>query len=217
MDTHPRDTIPGPRIDAILLDAPPDRPAAEVVGEILGDAESVVACLDAARIVSLPEMLEADGAPHLCLYRGRLGAEAAEVAPRLVRLTAQGAMTRRLATAAGAPGAHPFAFREAEAGIFLRTGMPIEALRRRLRRFLRVETAEGGAFLFRCWEPSVAVACFAGIADRPDLILRRFRYREGGAIDAIVAPLPAAMPPATALFAPVCLPSVAPPPAGRSG
>lgn len=167
----------------------------EVIASILQGSDHVIACLDANRIGNLRELLEAADVPHLCIFKGELAEEAAEAAPWLVQLRADDKLLRQLVTSSLPARENPFAFREAEAGIFIHTDMNLQELRRHLRRFLRVATVDERNFLFRFWEPSIAAVYFEGLNDRPDMVLRWFRSREGGQISRIVAPLANDAPP----------------------
>lgn len=156
---------------------------------ILQDAGHVIACLDANRIGNLPELLETTGTPHLCLFKGELAEAAGEAAPWLAELRRGDKLLRMLQATSAPDRSNPFALRDAEAGIFIHTDMSLAALRQHLRRFLRVAGADDRNYLFRFWEPSIAAVYFAGLNDRPDMVLRWFMSREGGVISRIVAPL----------------------------
>lgn len=192
-----------------------DQDVDDAITTVLNGADDVIACLDANRIINLRELLETTGVPHECLFQGQLAAEAAEVAPWLVQLKRGDKLLRQLVASAGPKLANRFAFREAEAGIFIHSDMTLAALRQHFRRFMRVATADGRAYLFRFWEPSIAAAYFPGINDRPDLINRWFKSREGGTITQIIAPLPNAERPQFLCLTPQGLPVDAHPPAGQ--
>ncbi len=181
---------------------------------ILQDADYVMACLDANRICNLRELLETTEAEHLCLFKGELAKEAGDAAPWLVKLRSGDKLLRMLHTTSLPTRSNPFALREAEAGIFIHTSMDLQALRRHLRRFLRVTTAEDRNFLFRFWEPSIAATYFGGMNDRPEMVLRWFVSREGGRILRIVAPLPDPSAPMIMNIVPRELPTAAPLPRG---
>lgn len=181
---------------------------------ILQGSDRVVACLDANRIANLRELMETTGAPHLCLFKGELAEEAGEAAPWLVQLRAGDKLLRMLQATSLPDHRNPFALREAEAGIFIHTDMNLADLRQHLRRFLRIATADGRNFLFRFWEPSIAAVYFAGLNDRPEMVIRWFKSREGGVISRIVAPLPDADTEMIVNVAPRDLPAHPPPPSG---
>lgn len=180
-------TQPWVRIDC--LEAPDLTDDVEALTDaIFGPAERVVAILDANRILGLPDILEAEGHEKTCLFRGDLAKDAGDVSPWLVVVNRGDRLLKYLLTRDDRQEVVPFALWTQEAGVFLRTDMGLEALQGHLRRFLRVSDGNGKNFLFRYWEPSIAAAYYANINDRPELIERWFRAREGGLIDAIVAP-----------------------------
>ncbi len=162
----------------------------------------VVALMDAGRTVNLAERLEASGLEHLCLFTGDLG-DHAEAAPWLVRLDPEHDLTRALFTLSDPVSPSDL---WPAAPLMIETGLGLEALRRHLRRFLRVESEDGAKFwFFRFWEPIVAPHYFAGIGDRPDLVARWFRPREGGRIERLVIADTGSAAPALWQVAPVGL------------
>ncbi len=192
-----------------------DQAVEDAIKAVLMGAEDVVACLDANRIPSLPLLLETSGLPHLCLFQGQLAENAGEVAPWLVRLKRDDKLLRQLVTSAGPSGKNRFGFREAEAGIFLHGDMTLPVLRQHFRRLLRVATSDGRTFLFRFWEPGIAAVYFHGLNDRPEMIHRWFKSREGGIITDIVVPLARAEPPELLVVSPQDLPAEPPVPVGQ--
>lgn len=164
---------------------------ATVIQDLLRDRTDIVAVLDANRIGNLPEQLEVAGLEHICMFQGQLAEEAAHVAPWMVRLPREHEFLEQLFTSAGAERSDPFAYLEAEAGIYFETEMSLSELRRHLRRFMRVLAHDGKPFLFRFWEPSIAGVYFEGLNGRDELIQRWFTAREGGRISRICVPLPA--------------------------
>lgn len=195
------------QIEALAADYSVGQSVDNHIATILQGADHVIACLDANRIGNLRMMMETAGLPHLCLFKGQLADEAAEAAPWLVRLHAGDKLLRQLLTTALPDRRNPFAFREAEAGIFIHTDMDLVDLQRHFRRFLRVATSDGRHFLFRFWEPSIAAVYFPGLNGRSQLIERWFTTREGGSIRQIVAPLANAVPPEMIMLSPRDLPS----------
>lgn len=106
--------------------------------------------LDAAKVDGLPEMLEASGLPHCCLYANQDGLEA--VAPWLVELAADSSFTRTIFT----QGHAPWTMWDRDAGVILRSPLALDALRRHLRRFTMVKIdGEKEPLFFRFWEPRV--------------------------------------------------------------
>lgn len=173
---------------------PPDAPAgplpAAVAQAVFGGAARTVALLDAARLKGLTDLAAATGLRRHCLFTGEL-AKAEDAVPWLMALGPGDKLSRYLFTDGpeGRPG--PWHFWPLGAGVLIRTTLPDEALRTHLRRFLRATDEAGKAYFFRFWEPTSAAPYFANLADRPELIARWFRPREGGAIEAILAGDPA--------------------------
>jgi hypothetical protein len=104
------------------------------------------AVLDGASIPGLLEQLYAEPKPeYVCLYRGELEPDIAEVAPYLARLEPT----------------HPFtAWLFAEGwgrhwGIFALSRSGLKAVRTHLRKFLKVKDAEGRQLHFRYYDPRV--------------------------------------------------------------
>ena len=155
-----------------------------------GGGARTVALLDAARLRGLADLAAATGLRPLCLFTGDL-AKAEDAVPWLMALGPGDKLARYLFTDGpdGRPG--PWHFWPLGAGILIRTALPDEALRTHLRRFLRATDEAGRAYFFRFWEPTSAPHYFANLADRPELIARWFRPREGGGIEAILAGDPA--------------------------
>ena len=127
----------------------PDERMAEV---LLGGAAQwlTYAILDGAKIDGLAERLETAELPHACLFANSddLGA----VAPWLVQLDRDTPLVRQLFTA----GEGPRALWGADAGVFLRSALPLADLRAHLRRFTKVRAdAEAAPVFFRFWEPRV--------------------------------------------------------------
>ncbi len=149
----------------------------------------VFAVLDAALIAQLPARLAGMDVPHACLF-GDAADRTAEAAPWLVQLVPDDRLLRSLFTDDAPDHPATWAFWRARAGILIRSDMRLDALRLHLRRFLRVKDMRGKDFFFRFWEPVMAPLYFGNLDSRPDLIARWFRPRDGGRIDAILAPDP---------------------------
>jgi hypothetical protein len=104
------------------------------------------AVLDGASIPDLRDHLQGDPRPEfVCLYRGELEPDMAEVAPYLVQLEPDTPFTNWL-LAEGWAG---------HWGIFARTSANFTALRTHLRRFLMVKDPEGRSLYFRYYDPRV--------------------------------------------------------------
>lgn len=114
--------------------------------------------LDAARVPGLPEMLEASGLEHACLFQGKAAVELRDVAPWLVRLDERHRFTRGLFIR----GKAPWEMWDREPGILLRSARSLHDLRRHLRKFTKVQDEEGKWFYFRFWERHVQEALIHG-------------------------------------------------------
>jgi hypothetical protein len=107
--------------------------------------DEVYAVLDAARDPLVFLMVRACGLPYACLYAGPIPAELAEAAPYVVQLRRD----------------HPFPGELLEEawgkswGVFATAPSDLEAMRRHLRRFLRVKREDGKTMVFRYYDPRV--------------------------------------------------------------
>ena len=110
-----------------------------------GEGELTYAVLDGANVPDLLDHLVSDTPPNVCLYRGELEPDMAEVAPYLVQLSPDSPFAEWL-------------LREGWGkswGIFVRAGIELEDLRRHFRRFLIVHDPEGEPMYFRYYDPRV--------------------------------------------------------------
>ncbi|MFV0411366.1 MAG: DUF4123 domain-containing protein [Paracoccus sp. (in: a-proteobacteria)] len=142
----------------------------------------VIALLDAANLPGLPERIESRRVEALSLFQGKSAEELRDVAPYLVRMDPDSPLMRDFLNSHDVP----WAMWGKRPGLLILSDLDLEALQKHFRRFLRVQT-ERGTFFFRFWEPASAAAYFEAIEDSPDRG-RWFFPREGGQIDAIMAP-----------------------------
>ncbi|MCK0122443.1 DUF4123 domain-containing protein [Loktanella sp. F6476L] len=112
----------------------------------------VFALIDAALDPMMPEMLEGSGLDHVCLFSGKAERELSEVAPWLVRLTADHPLTTAFLDVAAPPvGLWPL-----ESAVLFCSRIGLPGLRRHLRNFTRLEGEPGAApTYFRFYAPSV--------------------------------------------------------------
>jgi hypothetical protein len=104
------------------------------------------AILDGASIPGLLDHLYAEPRPDfVCLYRGELAPDIAEVAPYLVRLNPAEPVTQWILSEGW--GQHW--------GVFALTRVAINPLRRHFRQFLMVKDPAGGPMYFRFYDPRV--------------------------------------------------------------
>ena len=106
---------------------------------------NVYAILDGASIDDLLDKLYQYQPEFICLYRGDLEPDIAEVAPYLVRLDRESAFTDWLLDRGW--GNHW--------GIFAIAREDLTAMRKHFRRFLRVYDSQGRPMLFRYYDPRV--------------------------------------------------------------
>lgn len=102
------------------------------------------AVLDGAGVPDLLDRLIDHGHQYVCLYRGELEPDIAEVAPYLVHLQPGKGVPEWLMEGWGANW-----------GIFLHSPLEIEDVRKHLRRFLIVHDPDGKPLYFRYYDPRV--------------------------------------------------------------
>jgi hypothetical protein len=158
------------------------------VKEFLFAAEGagVFAVLDGASVAGLREKLHQTKPESVCLYRGELEPDMAEVAPYLVRLERDSEFTAWVLTEGW--GNHW--------GIFVSTQAGLHAMRQHFRRFLIVHDSTGKPLYFRFYDPRVLrnylptcdreqleqmfgpAASYVAEADQPGVLLC-FRLKSG--------------------------------------
>ena len=117
------------------------------------------AVLDGASVPDLPMKIY-EMQPHsVCLYRGEIEPDIAEVAPYLVELIPDTTFTDWLLTE-GTGGKHW--------GIFARSRYSLTEIRKHFRKFLTVYDEAGNPLLFRYYDPRVLVK-FLPTCDRESL------------------------------------------------
>jgi hypothetical protein len=109
------------------------------------DNALVYAILDGASVPDLPMRLFEMQPPNVCLYRGDLDADLAEVAPYLVHLIPGTRFANWVLSECW--GKHW--------GIFVQSPYPLIELRKHFRKFLTVHDQEGNPMLFRYYDPRV--------------------------------------------------------------
>lgn len=111
----------------------------------VGRDMNVFAVLDGASIPQLRTTLHQLEPPHVCLYRGELDPDIAQVAPYLVELEPDSEFTNQLVVDGW--GKHW--------GVFIRSTADLNAVRRHLRGLLIVNDADARPMLFRYYDPRV--------------------------------------------------------------
>src|SRR5437763_147211 len=109
------------------------------------DGGSIFTILDGASVPGLLQKLADDEPENVCLYRGELKPDMAEVAPYLVKLDSDGPFTDWVLDRGW--GNHW--------GILAETGADLTSLRQHFRRFLTVHDPNGKPLLFRYYDPRV--------------------------------------------------------------
>ena len=107
--------------------------------------EHVYAVLDSARDPAVRAKLIASDVHSVCLYEGTIPRELAEVAPYLVKLQRNHRFTEQILESAWGRSW----------GIFVRSPVDFETVRRHFRRFLRVADEAGKTLIFRYYDPRV--------------------------------------------------------------
>ncbi len=158
------------------------------VGEVLFEepGSGVFAVLDGASVSGLLDKFHALKPEHVCLYRGELQPDMAEVAPYLVRLERGSAFTDWVLRQGW--GGHW--------GIFALAQAELPVLRNHFRKFLVVHDSSGKPLLFRYYDPRVLrkylptcdqeqlaamfgpVASYVAEGDQPSTLFR-FRTKSG--------------------------------------
>ena len=116
-----------------------------LAAEIFVDGANTFAVLDGASVPDLLDQLDQWQPEFVCLYRGELKPDLAEVAPYLVRLEPGSEIAEWILSEGW--GNHW--------GIFAITGAGLQTLRQHLRRFLTVYDENGKPLLFRFYDPRV--------------------------------------------------------------
>ncbi len=117
----------------------------EVKELLFGDGAAVFAVLDGASVQGLLGKMHELRPESVCLYRGELQPDIAEVAPYLVKLDSKSEFTQWVLKEGW--GQHW--------GIFVLTHSDLHTVRQHLRRFLTVHDESGKPMYFRFYDPRV--------------------------------------------------------------
>ncbi|MDA7423009.1 DUF4123 domain-containing protein [Tritonibacter multivorans] len=113
------------------------------------------ALLDAAKMpYILTSQLAASGLRYQSLFQGPTSEDLKERAPHLVELEKDNALTQKLFT--GTKGVNGLWAKEL--GLFLRSEVGFDTLRKHFRKFTRFRDADGKWMLLHFWDPSFAEA-----------------------------------------------------------
>lgn len=137
----------------------PDAIQPALFGQSAKSALHTYAILDAAKIADLPQLLEASGLAHRCLFQGAALENLGDVAPWVVQLDIDATFTKNLFTRSDAT----FHWWDTEPGIYLRSDASLVDLCIHFRRFTKVQDDQGKWMFFRFWEPATAQIYFAGV------------------------------------------------------
>jgi len=119
-----------------------------LVEHLFSQPDTNVFCvLDGASVPDLPSVLWEHEPEHVCLYRGELEPDMAEVAPYLVKLEPESPFTDWVLKEGWGNHSGIFAITPAE--------VDIRALRQHFRKFLMVMDPEGKSIYFRYYDPRV--------------------------------------------------------------
>ncbi|EPX80265.1 DUF4123 domain-containing protein [Litoreibacter arenae] len=156
-------TVPAMLQDALF--GQPEPTEADLARATGGDTGKVpplhtYAVLDAAKVTNLPEMLDASGLEHRCLFKGDAYDELKDVAPWIARLEEGNRFTRNLFTRSDVPW-HMW---DSEPGIYVRSCGTFDAMWKHFRKFTKVQDEQGKWFYFRFWEPNA----FIHLLEQPD-------------------------------------------------
>ncbi len=113
------------------------------------------AVIDAAKVFGLPQILEASGLRHECLYTGQAREEMGAAAPWLAELKEGHDLTRQI-FAEGASGRSVSHMNGATMLLVARDGeaeMDFAAVHAHLRRFTKVRAEDGSVMLLRFYDP----------------------------------------------------------------
>lgn len=138
-----------PLVHGLLFDQP--KPNEAEIAAFKGNVPelSTYAVLDAAKIESLPELLESSDLRCRCLFTGEAFDDLQHVGPWIVELEDGHMFLRNLFTKSDKPWHHW----EAEAGIFVRSRLPLDTLWAHFRKFTRVQDEQDRWMYWRFWEP----------------------------------------------------------------
>lgn len=141
------------------------------------------AILDAAKVPSLPEMLEASGMDHRCLFKGDTYNELKDVAPWIVQLEDGNSFTRNLFIKSDTPW-HLWG---KEPGIYVRSRGTLDDLWKHFRKFTKIKDGAGKWYYWRFWEPKTIAYYLDGVSASQERLQQIFIGRNGVSVSSIVA------------------------------
>lgn len=118
-----------------------------VLRQLFNDGFTTYAILDGAQVPELPQRLHASGLEFVCLYRGEIPDDLAQVAPYLVALKRDDKFTAWVFEQGWGKAWGVFARADAE--------ISLKDIRKHFRTFLKVEFPDGKSRYFRYYDPRV--------------------------------------------------------------
>lgn len=156
------------QLGVVELKTVPDALREPLFGQLSDVPLHTYAILDAAKVPNLPELLEASGLVHKCLFKGGAYDELKNVAPWIVQLEEDNAFIRNLFTRSDAP----WHLWDAEPGIYLRSHGTLDEMWKHFRKFTKIQDEKGNWLYFRFWEPrALAALTLDGGARLPDRVM----------------------------------------------
>jgi len=122
------------------------------------------ACVDAAKIPNILEVLEAEGLRHACLFSGREAEDYGAVAPWIVEIP----LHERILDRFFSVNPEMSAFWQFDGAIFVQSNANFDGMRSHLRRLTKIPRVDNKSVFFRFWDPLVAHWYFSEVADWPD-------------------------------------------------
>lgn len=146
----PKRPVPDALTDELFGEPAPTKADLAAAG---GDADKVppmntFAVLDAANVINLPELLANSGLDHECMFIGEAKDELGDVAPWIVHLKSDTALTRNIFTT----GKAPWQLWDKNPGMVLRARATCSEMQKHFRKILKVQDDTGKWFYFRFWE-----------------------------------------------------------------
>ncbi|WP_406736786.1 DUF4123 domain-containing protein [Thioclava sp. GXIMD4215] len=143
----------------------------EMQFDLVTDQGQLFAILDGAKIPDLPELLEASGLNHLCLFKGDALDDYGAIAPWIVQMDRDSDLLRHLFT----KDQGPHHLWDHEAAIYLRAPCNLDALQRHFRRLVKLRREDQSWIFFRFWDPKI-LRRFLLLADSRSPLLRALLY-----------------------------------------
>ncbi|WP_298260221.1 DUF4123 domain-containing protein [uncultured Litoreibacter sp.] len=122
------------------------------------------ACIDAAKMPNILEVLAAEGIQHACLFSGKEAEDYGAVAPWIAEIPPNERILDKLFSV----NPEMSALWQFDGAIFFQSTANFDGMRSHLRRLTKVPRVDNKSVFFRFWDPLVAHWYFSEIADWPD-------------------------------------------------